>query len=100
MAKKYIIDPAYLAKHPRSITLILIEGQAPKRVAIGETEITVPAGIGGPERKISAPAPTQHELKVLYDAGTKYVLCIDEQPETVIDPTPEVKKWNKKKDSE
>lgn len=99
MAKKYIIDPAYLVKHPRSITLVLIEGQAPKRVAIGETEITVPAGIGGPERKISVPAPTQYDLKVLYDAGTKYVLCIDE-PDAVIEPTPEIKKWNKKKDSE
>lgn len=99
MAKKYIIDPNYLARHPRSMTLIRVKGQAPRRVAIGETDITIPAGIGGPERTLSLPAPTQHDLKVLYDAGTKYVLCI-EVPDEVIDQTPEVKKWSKKKDSE
>ena len=100
MAKKYYIDPNYLARHPRSMTLIRVKGQASRRVAIVETDITIPAGIGGPERTLSLPAPTQYDLKVLYDAGTKYVLCIDEQSEPVIDPTPEVKKWNKKKDSE
>lgn len=79
MAKKYGIDPKYLAKHPSSFTVVMIPGAKPKRVAIGDGNITVPAGIGGPEQKLTIPNPTQQELKILFEAGVSYVIEIDEQ---------------------
>ena len=75
MAKKYGIDPKYLAKHPSSFTLV---PGTTKRIAIGDGNITVPAGIRGPEQNLTIPSPTQQELKLLFEAGTSYVIEIDE----------------------
>lgn len=75
MAKTYGIDPKYLAKYPSSFTLV---PGTTKRIAIGDGNITVPAGIQGPEQKLTIPNPTQQELKILFEAGTSYVLEIDE----------------------
>lgn len=78
MVKKYGIDPKYLEKHPSSFTVVMIPGAKPKRVAIGDGNITVPAGIRGPEQKLKIPNPTQQELKILFEAGVSYVIEIDE----------------------
>lgn len=75
MAKKYGIDPKYLAKHKSSFTLV---PGTTKRIAIGDGNITVPAGIRGPEQNLTIPNPTQQELKLLFEAGTSYVIEIDE----------------------
>lgn len=77
MAKKFIVNPAFLAKHPRAFTVVTIPGQKPKRVALGETTIEVPAGAGGPDRIINVPTPTQDEFKILFERGDRHIIQVD-----------------------
>lgn len=75
MAKKLIVDPEYLKKHPTMFTVIRVKGGKPKRVALhGECTIEVPAGAGGPGEKIRVPAPTQADLDYLFGLGHKAVI--------------------------
>lgn len=108
MAKTFIVDPAFLAKHPRAFTVVEVPGQKPKRVALGETTIEVPAGAGGPDRIINVPAPTQAELKILFERGDRHIIQVDvvehaepEIPEEIEVSEPAFfKKRGKKNDSE
>lgn len=78
MAKKLIVDPAYLAKHAAAFTTV---GTPPKRVALhGECTVELPASVNGPAKKVFVPAPTQAELAVLKSAGHKYIIEIQDEP--------------------
>lgn len=75
MAKKLIVDPEYLKKHPTMFTVIRVKGGKPKRVALhGECIIEVPAGAGGPAEKIRVPAPTHGDLDYLFGIGHPAVI--------------------------
>lgn len=67
---KYIIDPAYLAKFGGGFTVVIREGQPPKRVALhGEIKVTIPPSGQGPGQEILYLTPNQADLENLFKAG-------------------------------